>query len=84
MQPSKTLSLDILGFASPQSLSLMQELNQQCRGSKQHRYSRGGDETLRVLRRVDLLPHDQGQPGAEDVAHLVHGRHYDGTLFVIV
>jgi hypothetical protein len=41
------------------------------------------DPTLIVSGSVDLLEHDQWQPGGNDVAELVHRGDDDGTLFIV-
>lgn len=33
---------------------------------------------------LDLLPHDERQPGLNDIGHFIHGRHDNGALLVVM
>lgn len=62
----------------------MESLCDEARPDQCGRKARNRDETLAILRGVNLLPDEERKPRLEDIGHFVHSGHDDGALFVVV
>jgi len=62
----------------------MKEPNGEGEDDQDNRENSHSDESLLILRCVDLLPYDKGQPSLEDISHFVHASNYQGSFFVVL
>lgn len=65
-------------------LALMKRLGSVARNDQQQGKDGHCHETLVILWRVDLLPHNEWEPGLHNIGHLVHGGHDDGSFLVVI
>jgi len=67
----------------PQQFSLPQKFDCESGNNQKHPKHRYCDESLLIVRGVNLLPNDEWQPSLQYVCHFIHSGYYNSSLLVV-